>query len=265
MRAMRPWLWVALGLCGCTNLIFTAPVPMRALDYPASKAAPATQAPAKCLLVFLPGMGDKAEDFSYNGLVQEVQHRGLSIDVVAANATFGYYTRGIFSERLAQDVIAPRKRSDQQLWLVGNSMGGFGSLFYSRQHTTEVTGVLALSPYLGDDDLIEEIHAAGGVKKWKAPPRVDKLTDDNYQRELWRWLQAVTSGAEPGPNLYLGFGDQDKLRRADELLAAVIPADHLYRDPGAHEWDSWHRLLSKFLDQGPLAQSCSAEAAVGKP
>ncbi|HVY28324.1 MAG TPA: alpha/beta hydrolase-fold protein [Polyangiaceae bacterium] len=257
---MRHWLWAALGLCGCTNIIFPAPVPMRAVDYPAKKE------PAKCLVVFLPGMGDEAEDFSKNGLVQEVLHRGLSIDVVAANATFGYYTRGIFSERLATDVMAPRTtRGYEQVWLIGNSMGGFGTLFYSRQHTTEITGVLALSPYLGEDDLIDEIYAAGGLHQWKAPARVEKMTDDNYQRELMRWLQAVTSGKEPSPNLYLGFGDKDKLRRADELLAAVVPADHLYRDPGAHEWDSWHRLLTKFLDQGPLASSCRAEAPPATP
>jgi len=249
---MRHWLWAALGLCGCTNLLFPAPVPMRAVDYPATKA------PAKCLVVFLPGMGDEAEDFSKHGLVQEVQRRALSIDVVAANATLGYYSRGIFPERLATDVLAPRTtRGYQEIWLIGNSMGGFGSLFYSRQHTPDVTGVLALSPYLGDDDLIDEIYAAGGLSKWKAPARVDKMTDDNYQRELWRWLQAVTNGKEPSPKLYLGFGDQDKLRHADELLAAAVPKDHLYRDPGAHEWDSWHRLLTKFLDQGPLASNCS--------
>jgi pimeloyl-ACP methyl ester carboxylesterase len=257
---MRHWLWAALGLCGCTSIIFPAPVPMRAVDYPAKKA------PAKCLVVFLPGMGDEAEDFSKNGLVQEVQHRGLSIDVVAANATFGYYTRGIFPERLATDVMAPRTtRGYQQVWLIGNSMGGFGTLFYSRQHTPEITGVLALSPYLGEDDLIDEVYAAGGLQKWKAPARVDKMTNDNYQRELMRWLQAITSGKEPSPNLYLGFGDKDKLRHADELLAAAVPADHLYRDPGAHEWDSWHRLLTKFLDQGPLASNCSAAAPPAAP
>jgi hypothetical protein len=119
-----------------------------------------------------------------------------------------------------------------------------------------VTGVLALSPYLGNDDLIDEVYAAGGLHQWAAPPRTDQIDDDNYQRELMRWLQATTQGREPGPQLYVGFGDQDKLRRADELLAAAIPTDHLFRDHGAHNWDSWHRLLTKFLNKGPLASAC---------
>lgn len=244
-------LLLLLPLSGCTNLIFGAPIPMRAVDYQVSKP------PAKCLVVFLPGMGDEAEDFATHGLVDEVKSRGLSIDVVAANATLGYYTRGIFEKRLYTDVVAPRiARGYQQLWLIGNSMGGFGTLFYSRYHTHEVTGVLALSPYLGDDDLIDEVYAAGGLHKWAAPPRTDQITDDNHQRELLRWLQATTRGREPSPQLYVGFGDKDKLRHADELLAAAIPANHLYRDYGAHNWDSWHRLLTQFLDNGPLATAC---------
>jgi len=229
---------------------------MRAIDYRAAHP------PARCLVVFLPGMGDEAEDFAKHGLVEEVQRRKLSIDVVAANATFGYYMKGTFPERLSADVMAPRlTRAYQQVWLIGNSMGGFGTLFYSRQHTSDITGVLALSPYLGEDDLIDEVYAAGGLPKWKAPAPVVKMNQDNYQRELLRWLQAATQGKEVAPILNVGFGDKDKLAHADELLAAVLPAEHVYRDPGgAHEWGSWHRLLKQFLDKGPLAQSCSAAA-----
>jgi pimeloyl-ACP methyl ester carboxylesterase len=249
--AMRNLLWALLPLCGCT-LFWRAPTPMRAIDYPTAQTA------ARCLVVLLPGMGDDAEAFARHGLVDELQRRGLSIDVVAANATIGYYARGIFAERLATDVIASRRgaRGYQQIWLIGNSMGGFGTLFYARQHLPDVTGVLALSPFLGDEDLIEEVYQAGGLQKWKAPPRVDQLNDKNYQRELLRWLQAATRGQEPAPYLNIGFGDKDKLARADELLAAVLPAGRVYRDSGGHEWGSWRRLLVQFLDRGPLASSC---------
>jgi pimeloyl-ACP methyl ester carboxylesterase len=226
---------------------------MRAIDYPLA------QPPARCLVVLLPGMGDDAEAFSHHGLVDDLERQRLSIDVVAANATIGYYTRGTFAERLASDVIEPRRqaRGYQQIWLIGNSMGGFGTLWYAHQHLSEVTGVLALSPFLGDRDLIEEVYQAGGLQRWKAPPRVDQLNDKNYQRELLRWLQAATRGQEPAPQLSLGFGDRDKLARADEVLAGVLPADRVYRDNGGHEWGSWRRLLGQFLERGPLARSCA--------
>ena len=62
--------------------------------------------------------------------------------------------RGTFLERLATDVIAPAKaRGYDEIWMMGPSMGGFGSLFYARAHTTDITGVLSIAPFLGDEDL----------------------------------------------------------------------------------------------------------------
>jgi pimeloyl-ACP methyl ester carboxylesterase len=250
---MRGPLLALLLLSGC-SLIWRAPVPMRAVDYP---AYPAARAPAKCLIVFLPGMGDDAEDFEKNGFVEEVRRHGLSVDIVAANATIGYYSRGIFADRLEADVIAPRRtRGYQQTWLIGPSMGGFGSLFYSRQRTSEVTGVLALAPFLGDKDLIEEVHKAGGLGKWQGPARVEKMNDSNYQREMLRWLQMATHGKEPAPILNVGFGRADKLAYADELLAAELPQERVYRTEGGHHWGPWRTLLAQFLDRGELAQNC---------
>jgi pimeloyl-ACP methyl ester carboxylesterase len=222
---------------------------MPAIEYPTPHA--------KCLVVFLPGMGDDAAMFQANGFVDEFRSRGLSVDLVAANATIGYYSRGVFADRLSADVIGPRRgRGYQQTWLIGPSMGGFGTLFYSHEHLDDVTGVLALAPYLGDSGLIDEVYEAGGLGKWVGPARADKMTKDNYQREMLRWLQAVTRGQERAPILNVGFGSTDKLSRADELLAAQLPADHVYRTEGGHTWGPWRKLLSQFLDRGALGQFC---------
>lgn len=248
-------LSLAAALAGCARML-PAPEPMRAVSWRATAGAAA--APAKCLVVFLPGAGDSAEDFEKNGFVAEVQRRRLSVDMVAANATIGYYARGTFPTRAAADVIGPARAAGRyaETWLVGMSMGGFGTLYYSRVHTEQVTGVLALAPYLGDDDVTDEIRAQGGVTGWRAPPRAEALTEDNYQRELWRWLQAVTRGQERGPALYLGYGKEDKLARKDELLAAVLPAGHVFQADGGHKWPVWKVLLARFLDDSDFARRC---------
>ncbi len=218
---------------------------------------PAAGHQARCLAVFLPGMGDDAEDFDREGFVAEMKRRELSVDMVAANATLGYYARGTFIERLTTDVIEPaRARGYEQLWLIGNSMGGMGTLYYARTHAADVTGVLALAPYLGERELIDEIRSQGGLARWQGPPRVDAMNQDNYQRELWRWLQAVTRGQEPGPNIYLGYGRDDRLARQDALLAAVLPADHTYLVEGAHDWTTWKILFGKFLESSDFARGC---------
>ena len=250
-RARAACIGVVAALqLGCAALM-PAPTPMRAIEY----ASP--QQPAKCLFVLLPGAGDHAERFRQQGFVEDLQNSKRSIDIRAADATMGYYMKGTLLDRLETDVIAPAKAHGyEEIWLVGPSMGGLGSLLYSRAHSAEVTGVLAIAPFLGDKDLIEEIAAAGGLEQWQAPPRVDAMSRDNYQRELWRWLQAATQGREAAPAIFLGYGTSDRLSRADSLLAEALPASRVFLTTGGHEWPAWRRVLASFLQSPEFATHC---------
>src|SRR5262249_3963270 len=112
-------MWRVLFFCaaslvaGCASWL-PAPVPMTAIEYPSGTA------PARCLMVFLPGLGDRGERFEQRGFVSDVRAQHLSIDMVAADASLGYYAKGILTERLFTDVIAPRSSPGyEQVWLVG--------------------------------------------------------------------------------------------------------------------------------------------------
>src|SRR4051812_12142364 len=50
---------------------------------------------AKCLLVLFPGARDRATTFRDEGFIDLIQKSGLSVDVVAADATMGYYLQSI--------------------------------------------------------------------------------------------------------------------------------------------------------------------------
>src|SRR6185295_10502248 len=99
--------------CGCVLALsallaacvgpMAAPTPLRSIEYPNPAG------PAKCLFVFLPGMGDRAESFEQHGFIQELRAHSLSADVRATDATFGYYMRGTVLDRLSADVIEPAK------------------------------------------------------------------------------------------------------------------------------------------------------------
>jgi len=240
----------AAAMAGCVGPM-AAPTPLRSLEYSNPSG------PAKCLFVLLPGMGDRAESFERRGFVAELRAHALSADIRATDATFGYYMRGTFLDRLAADVIAPAKaRGYREVWIMGPSMGGFGALFYAHAHTADISGVLAIAPFLGDRDVIEEITAAGGLKNWKPPAPVEPMDRDNYQREMWRWLQAVTQGRETAPPIYLGYGNADKLAPADSLLRAELPPSHVFMTDGMHEWGAWRRVLKSFLDSSAFAGRC---------
>lgn len=234
---MRIPLLLAL-LSGCVS----APVPMRSVK-------DAYRGKAKCLLVFLPGAGDHAERFAQEGFLEAVRARGLSVDIVSAEATLGYYTRFTITERLEADVI--NSAGYAETWLVGVSLGGAGSLTYAQRRPGQVTGVLALSPWLGSADLIREIHDAGGLEKWQSRPSED------YERELWRWLQGVTVKGATGPELYVGWGEADRLATADALLGEVLPPERVFHSTGGHGWKTWRELFPQFLAHSTFSERCA--------
>ncbi len=242
-------LALLISFSACASFL-PAPTPMTALkdELVGEKA--------KCLVVFLPGAGDRASDFVKYGFVEALRQKNLSVDVVAADSTLGYYARGILVERLHTDVVAPaRAKGYAQTWVMGMSMGGMGTLMYSHDFAADVNGVLLMAPFLGDGSVSEEVKAAGGLRSWKGPEK-GPLTSDTYQREVWRWLQALTAGQEQGPNLYLGWGTEDRLGPSAEVLAAALPAGHVIRVPGPHKWTSWKAVLDLFLADSDFVRSC---------
>ena len=212
----------------------------------------------RCLVVFLPGVGDLATDFETNGFVDAVRKRKLSVDVVSAQATLAYYEAGTVVQRLEADIMGPaRQKHYRQTWLIGLSLGGQGALLYAHDYPKDVTGVLVLAPFLGTPPLPKKIRAAGGLAAWHAPQKRPVADEDTTVRELWRWLQAVTTNKEPGPRLYLGWGiDDELLGESNAVLAEALPERHRFPVPGGHKWTAWKQALDRFLDDSDFARGC---------
>lgn len=230
-----------------------APVPMARAVAPASG-----DGPARCLMVLLPGGGDKMEKFAEEGFVAAIRASGLSVTVVSADATVGYYARGILGERLERDVMAPSRPGHEHVWLLGVSMGGLGTVHYTQQYPEHVDGILALAPYLGRHRLVNEIRDAGGLARWSPDPPAP-LTRKNYQRQLWSWLHRTTAAGD-GPVILLGYGRDDALAFAGGVLAEALPGDRVFTRPGKHDWPVWRALLADMLRHPALLASCAVEA-----
>jgi pimeloyl-ACP methyl ester carboxylesterase len=242
-----------LGMSVACGGCFKVPGQMRSVR--ADVAAPGT---ARCLILLLPGAGDTPEDFQSKGFIDTIRKSGLSVDAVAGDASLGYYVKGMMPDRYYDDVLKPARSGGhyERTWLIGMSMGGLGALMTAKEHGPEITGVLALSPYLGGNVVIGEIKDAGGLQHWKAPEPATS-TGDNYDAQLWRFLQAATSGKEKSPDIYVGWGEKDRLADADYLLASQLPRDHVYNTDGGHDWGPWNRLLAQFLATGHIASQCA--------
>ncbi len=219
--------------------------PLETLNYPAQ-----SDIKHKNLIVFLRGLGGNHHDFVREGFVESVRQRNLPFDMTAPDAHFGYYFAETITNRLNTDIIGPAKSNGyEKIWLVGVSMGGLGSLLYVREYPEEVDGVYVISPFLGHEDIINEITAAGGVQQWH-PGEYDP--DNDWQRIFWHWLKQCANGEQPLPNIFLGFGSQDRFNPAHQLLRDLLPADHIFTITGDHDKKTMTKLWLLFLAHDEL-------------
>ncbi len=217
-------------------------------------ADPLPSGQARCLLVLMPGIGDSPEDFAEYGFIEAIRARGIAVDIVSTNATLGYYAKRTLQDRIEADVLAPaRKAGYRQIWFAGISLGGLGSLLVAQRYGTELAGIVLIAPYLGDDDVHGEVAKAGGLARWQPPAKLD---EDDYQRDIWRWLKGATAKPETAPPIYLLSGDQDKFAPAHRLLGATLPPERRLRTRGKHDWAPWQRLWADFLDHSDFRARC---------
>jgi pimeloyl-ACP methyl ester carboxylesterase len=229
--------------CISCAALYKTPVPLR-VDYFREGRRPGHDT----LFVFLPGYLSSPQDFVQEKFIEMLGRYHPRIDSVGVDAGLGYYVKRMLPERLLIDVIEPARRAGYKtIWLVGISMGGSGALWYAKEHPDTIQGALLLSPFLGDRPVIEEIEAAGGLKKWT--PRLPLRAGD-YQRGQWLWLKRYINAPERLPVLAIGFGDRDRYVKANQLLADILPANRVFSAPGGHDWNTWRLTFGKFLASG---------------
>jgi pimeloyl-ACP methyl ester carboxylesterase len=225
-------------LASCWWIPRPAVVPLRTIAYPGSGPAGGD------LIVFLPGRGDRAEDFERRGFLAAARRAGIRADVLAVDAHLAYYRKRVIADRIWSDVVSPaRARGYRQLWFVGISLGGLGSLALAQHHPGAAAGILAIAPYLGEPELPREIEAAGGLARWNG-----QSSEADF-RGLWAWLRGY-AGGEERPPLWLAHGEADRYAYGHRLLAASLPEGRVLVGPGGHDWTAWNRLWADFLGRG---------------
>ena len=234
---------ILLLLTGC-YITKSAQVPMPVLQYPAARGN------ADGLMVLLPGFGDNPDRFEQQGMIDIVRQLAPTFDIVAADAHFAYYRNLSIIDRLHADLLGPGSDRYLRVWIVGISMGGLGASSYAMEHPGVVERVILLAPYMGSKDLITEVKAAGGLARWQHP---DLTTIENEDQRrfyrLWDWYKGYTRTDPTGPDIMLGFGSDDALHDANQLLADVLPKEQVVRTPGGHKWKVWVPIFETLLQR----------------
>ena len=231
-------------LSGCALLKPTA-TPIASFTYEAGDPD------ADGCAILLPGRGGHPDDFARAGMPRALAESGFAGQVIGVDAHLGYYIRRTVIARVRADVVAPR--ADRQVWIVGVSLGGLGALLYEKTHPGEVAGIVLLAPYLGDDDVIAEIRAAGGLATWDP----GELDPGDFQRELWRWIKQ--GGLDRVP-VFIGWGEDDRFAAANAMLGTAVPHARTFVAPGGHTWPVWKTLFARVLAAGAFMPPSSPSA-----
>ena len=190
----------------------------------------------KSVVIMLPGRGDRADTFIQQGFEEAGRRKGF--DTIAVDAHFGYYRQRSLLPRLHEDVIVPARAAGyENIWLLGISMGGFGSLLYAAEHPDLVDGIILLAPYLGDEASVQTIVDNGGIESLDAV----RTEIEDYEYDVWSWIRDASNGSSPTP-IILGYGLSDSMAPGYQALTDVFQPSSVYTLEGGHKWTAWRPL-----------------------
>jgi pimeloyl-ACP methyl ester carboxylesterase len=204
-----------------------------------------------CLMVMLPGFLDGPDTYLDHDFPERLFGSGAPCDAVMVDLHYRYYSEIGIADLVYSDILVPATtRGYEEIWLVGISMGGLGTLLTTERYHRLIDGVILLSPFVGEESTLREIEAAGGASSWRPPDGIDEQPWDqsNYTTHLWAYLRGYHTDPDSMPPLYIGWGESDRLGPADRLLADLLDEDHVFIVPGEHNWATWRPLFDRILE-----------------
>ena len=213
----------------------------------------------------LPGIGSGERDLARHHVAQAIQRAWPQADTLLTGAALAYYgPAGGLVERMHDEIVEPARASGYaHIWLIGASLGGLGALLYEQQHPGELSGVVAFAPFLGDEQLPEQIRAAGGLSRWTPPQPVSAPVDNpwtGYPRLVWLMARNWLFRPEQARRIWIVCGTEDNLRPDVELLASALPDAHYVEVEGGHRWTVWLASLDKTLARIRASAQRNAES-----
>jgi pimeloyl-ACP methyl ester carboxylesterase len=203
------------------------------------------------LLVLLPGLNIRPNDFVAQGFVAALHEGEDAVDLVIAEPDLDFYLDGTIARRLNDAIAEQNRRPYRQIWLGGISLGCFGALLAASASPERVEGVILLSPFLGPPGLIAEVARSGGLARWQ--PGV--IADNDGERQVLAWLKSYLIAECRRPLLHLGYGHSDRFAAAAILLAAGLPPRQVHSAEGGHDWPTWANLWRHILEARPFSST----------
>lgn len=234
---------IALPFTGCRLLLQKPTRPVRKLIFRPSDGE------AKETIVLLPGRLSPPEEFVQYGVVKEIQSRRPHAEIIVPDLHLGYYMAGLADVCLHDEILSSARSQKHKVTILGVSMGGLGALMYSLRYPGEVDELLLLSPFVGEEALITEIQAVGGLPKWESNVNIPRGKEQAL-RKCWGEIkrQWLPSGSSVRPTMKLAVGREDRLLRSNAYFAKeILRKGEFIELDGGHDWDCWLRCTQAVL------------------
>ena len=201
------------------------------------------------LLVMFPGINSSGSDFVDYGFIKAFQEKYNNVDIILVDTRLAYVEAGNISERIQNEIVVPAyTKGYDNIWFVGISLGGFSTLLYNRDFSENVNGIILIAPYLGDLYSISDLIDHPSTEKWS----LDNKNSTDRSIRFWRYLLTLTEPNKDShlkANLFIAYGDKDRLSQLHQLLASRIKKENIYVNKnGGHDWVSWKPLWINMLD-----------------
>ena len=135
---------------------FYAPNPMTYISYKSTQKT-------KTIFIFLPGRSGTASDFYNERFVQIVKDSHLPVDILSANAYYGYYIDKTFLKRFDTDIIQDIIKKGYQKNGAGNYLKIRHNSIYTTQyaHLSRFARGMKIGKHVRQDQLIGYVGHTG--------------------------------------------------------------------------------------------------------
>ena len=184
--------------------------------------------------------------------------RGTNLAIVMPSVEHGFYTNmeygpdyySFVSEELPKYLsnIFPFYTDKENVFIAGNSMGGYGALKCAIKKNNHYSKVAVLSPVLDVDDFIHNYHFDGFHPEFVFGK---KLQVKNTENDLYYLLNNKTK-KENLPQLWIRCGKEDLLYNQYKKFIEYFESKAIHIDcktySGDHTWKSWETQTKDLIE-----------------
>lgn len=197
------------------------------------------------LLVMFPGINSKGNDFVEYGFIDSFKEHYPRTDILLVDTYLAYIQAGNIAERIQNEIIVPAyQHGYTNIWFVGVSLGGLGALMYNKEFSGNISGLILLAPFLGEETKVDGLDNILSKQEWL----IEHGNSNDRTVSLWKYLIEVSAEKNSSMPIVLAYGENDRFIFMHRLLSRFLKNKNVFTKSGGHNWKTWRVLWGDILE-----------------